>query len=316
MSGTVAATWPPGARFPDGTRRTRSGAAVGQDPGLPDGRGGGVPRSPRRFARTTTRRSRPCWASGGASSCPTAMRDFGPRARALSRGMGRRPQVAVDVDKAIVEVGKTGWTLPDSRRQGRCEMALRCRGPASTSWARTRDRSRRAGRHTGPCWRSPTPSATTAELDPSEDRLAVLCPPADKPARKEGRALLADRHLASPRVRWVSRSPMHSPTASRRAAIMGYNFRLLYAQGPAAPGGALNYLVNGRMLSFAAIAWPGALWRDRHHDLHGQPRRRHLPARPRTRDAATGGRRSTSFNPEKGWEKADMDALGGNVAGE
>jgi hypothetical protein len=37
----------------------------------------------------------------------------------------------------------------------------------------------------------------------------------------------------------------------------GYNFPLLYAQGPAAPGGALNYLVDGRMLSFAAIAWPG-----------------------------------------------------------
>ena len=37
----------------------------------------------------------------------------------------------------------------------------------------------------------------------------------------------------------------------------GYNFRVLYAQRPAAPGGPLNHLVNGRMLSFAAIAGPG-----------------------------------------------------------
>ena len=36
----------------------------------------------------------------------------------------------------------------------------------------------------------------------------------------------------------------------------GYHFRLLYAQGPAAPGGAYDYLVNGRMMGgFAVIAW-------------------------------------------------------------
>ena len=37
----------------------------------------------------------------------------------------------------------------------------------------------------------------------------------------------------------------------------GYRFRLLYAQGPAAAGGAYDYLVNDRMLGgFAVIAWP------------------------------------------------------------
>ena len=37
----------------------------------------------------------------------------------------------------------------------------------------------------------------------------------------------------------------------------GYNYRILTAQGPSAPGGAYNYVVGGRMRNgFAAIAWP------------------------------------------------------------
>ena len=37
----------------------------------------------------------------------------------------------------------------------------------------------------------------------------------------------------------------------------GYYFRILKAQGPDAPGGALNYVVNNRMIGgFAMIAWP------------------------------------------------------------
>ena len=37
----------------------------------------------------------------------------------------------------------------------------------------------------------------------------------------------------------------------------GYYFRLLYGQGAAAPGGARDYIVNGRMIGgFGAIAWP------------------------------------------------------------
>jgi len=37
----------------------------------------------------------------------------------------------------------------------------------------------------------------------------------------------------------------------------GYRYRLLYGQGPNAPGGAYSYLLNGRMLGgFGVIAWP------------------------------------------------------------
>ena len=37
----------------------------------------------------------------------------------------------------------------------------------------------------------------------------------------------------------------------------GYFFRILEAQGPNAPGGAAEYVVNGRMIGgFAVVAWP------------------------------------------------------------
>jgi len=39
----------------------------------------------------------------------------------------------------------------------------------------------------------------------------------------------------------------------------GYYYRILTAQGPAAPGGAFSYLVNGHMLAgYAMVAWPAA----------------------------------------------------------
>jgi Protein of unknown function (DUF2950) len=39
----------------------------------------------------------------------------------------------------------------------------------------------------------------------------------------------------------------------------GYYFRVLTAQGPAAPGGAFSYLINGRMIAGQAmVAWPAA----------------------------------------------------------
>ena len=46
----------------------------------------------------------------------------------------------------------------------------------------------------------------------------------------------------------------------RNASAEGYNgyrFKLLTSQGPAAPGGQYNYLVNGRLFGgFAVLAWP------------------------------------------------------------
>src|SRR6185312_12945831 len=48
-----------------------------------------------------------------------------------------------------------------------------------------------------------------------------------------------------------------SPARPAKAPYFGYYFRILSAQGPDAPGGAYNYLVNGRQIGgFALIAFP------------------------------------------------------------
>ena len=55
-----------------------------------------------------------------------------------------------------------------------------------------------------------------------------------------------------------------NPRGQQPAPIHGYNFRILTAQGAAAPGGAKNYLVNGEMVGgFALVAWPA------HYDVTG-----------------------------------------------
>jgi hypothetical protein len=65
----------------------------------------------------------------------------------------------------------------------------------------------------------------------------------------------------------VDESPLGPPFAAaefseRRLSgqmqpLFGYYFKILVAQGPAAPGGALDYRVNGRLSrGFALIAWP------------------------------------------------------------
>ena len=44
---------------------------------------------------------------------------------------------------------------------------------------------------------------------------------------------------------------------SRKDPYHGYNFRVLTAQGPAAPLGAMDYVIQGNMIGgFALIAWP------------------------------------------------------------
>jgi hypothetical protein len=46
-------------------------------------------------------------------------------------------------------------------------------------------------------------------------------------------------------------------SSGQRSAFQGYYFRILTSQGPAAAGGAKNYVVNGVMSGgFALVAWP------------------------------------------------------------
>ena len=84
----------------------------------------------------------------------------------------------------------------------------------------------------------------------------------------------------------------------------GYFFKTLTSQGPNAPGGAADYIVNGRMIGgFAVIAWP-ARWDDsgvmtfivNHEGVVYQK-----DFGPQTAELAPA---VTSFDPGPGWQKA------------
>jgi hypothetical protein len=99
-------------------------------------------------------------------------------------------------------------------------------------------------------------------------------------------------------------------TAASRAAgddaprpFHGYLFRMLEAQGPDAPGGAMEYVVNGRMIGgFGVVAVPaqygvsGIMTFQVSHA--GTVYQRNLG--PQTARIA---RRITAFNPGPGWER-------------
>ena len=207
---------PAGPRSPGDARRPRGRAAGGQAPGLSDRRRGRGRRSPMRCARTTTRRSRRCWAKAGATSCPIVS-TISAGAHALPRGLGRQPQGQRRRRQGHRRGRHDRLDPADSHRQGRCGMALRF-GSRHRRAGRARDRPRRAGRHTDPARHRRRPARVRRDGS-DEDRLAGLCPPAEEPAGKEGRALLAGQARRAARARWASWSPMHRMTASRRVAI-------------------------------------------------------------------------------------------------
>jgi hypothetical protein len=86
----------------------------------------------------------------------------------------------------------------------------------------------------------------------------------------------------------------------------GYHFRMLYGQGPSAPGGAYSYVVDDRMvLGFAVVAWPVTYGESGVMTFvvsqSGDVYERDLG--PETSQTVAG---ITQFDPDKGWHKADM----------
>ncbi len=206
-------------------------------------------------------------------------------------------------DKAVIEVGKSGWTLPvpivkDGSQwrfdvaAGLKEMALRRIGHDELAVVQT----------------------LLAIADAQND-YAALDP------MKTGAPAYARRLLSSPGKKdglyWETKpgeplSPLGPAVARAQAdgkapdGHYGYYFRLLYAQGPAAPGGARDYIVGGRMIGgFAAIAWPVQYGVTGIMTFivgyNGIVYQRDLGPQTAQRAAAI-----TAFNPDKDWDKADM----------
>ena len=205
--------------------------------------------------------------------------------------------------KAMVEVGTSAWTLPipivkDGNEwrfdpvAGFNEMAERELGRNELGAIQTLLAIGDAERE-------------YAEMDPM----------------KTGNPVYARRLLSSPGKKdglyWASapgqpQSPLgeqvaHSqPDGKSPGDHYGYNFRLLYGQGPAAAGGARDYIVDDRMIGgFGAIAWParygetGIMTFIMGYD--GIVYQQDLG--PQTAQRATS---IVTFNPDGGWQKADL----------
>jgi hypothetical protein len=87
----------------------------------------------------------------------------------------------------------------------------------------------------------------------------------------------------------------------------GYYYRILKAQGPAADGGAVNYVVKGEMIGgFALVAWPAE------YGVSGVKTfivNHHGVVYEKDLGPTTGivARQMTQFNPDKGWQVVDKE---------
>jgi hypothetical protein len=209
-------------------------------------------------------------------------------------------------DRAVLQVGDDAWPLPlvMLRRDGAWRF--------DTAAATREIVDRRIGRN---------------ELD-TIDVLRELVRAQDEYARTAGRhgalRAYARRFFSTPGQRdglyWATGpdeapSPLGPLAAAASAGgyalapgdaprpFHGYLFRMLEAQGPAAPGGAIDYVVDGRMIGgFAAIAWParyGVSGIKTFLVSHGgQVWERDL-GRNTAREAAS----ITTFDPGEGWSR-------------
>lgn len=91
------------------------------------------------------------------------------------------------------------------------------------------------------------------------------------------------------------------------APYHGYYFRILKGQGPNAPGGALNYVVKGKMIGgYALIAWPaeygnsGVMTFLVNHD--GTVYQKDLGTR-----SSFIAPRTTLYDPDQTWKKVDAE---------
>jgi len=235
---------------------------------------------------------------------PTRDREFGRDRATYLAAWDESHRVMPDpatANKAIVEVGSTGWTLPLPIVKDGTEWRFDSDAGIDEIVAREIGRDELGAIQT--LLAIVDAQRDYAAMDPMKigspvyaRRLLSL------PGKKDGLYWpAAAGEPESPLGRQVAES---QPDGAAPGGHYDYNFRLLYAQGPAAPGGAHDYLAHGRMLSFAAIAWPayygetGIMTFMVGHD--GIVYQRDLG--PETRLLAPA---ITAFNPDKDWAKAD-----------
>jgi hypothetical protein len=155
-------------------------------------------------------------------------------------------------DRAHISVGAAGWSLPIPIVKSSAGWRFDPRAGADEI------RTRRIGRN---------------ELNVMQAMLAYVDAQRDyalRDRRGDGVLQYAQKLLSSPGrhdgLYWPSKkgeepSPLGSlfsgDVHAGEAGYLGYHYKILTAQGAAAPGGAYNYIIKGRMVSgFALVAWP------------------------------------------------------------
>ena len=118
-----------------------------------------------------------------------------------------------------------------------------------------------------------------------------------------------DSEAASPLGELVAAAAREGYRPARGEAYYGYHYKMLRAQGSAAPGGAFDYVAHGNMIAgFALVAYPSAYRNSGvmtfivNHD--GTVFQKDLG--PRTSQVAA---RMKSFNPDQTWQKVKPEEL-------
>ena len=212
-------------------------------------------------------------------------------------------KVRVEGDKAIVEVGTTGWTWPVPLKKHGSEWRFDAKAGVHEMVDREIGRNELGAIQTllaiGDAQRD------YAELNPMKASAPAYARRLlSSPGRMDG--LYWPPAAGRPESPLGAQLANSQPDGTAPGGHYGYNYRLLHAQGAAAAGGARDYIVGGRMIGgFAAIAWPAiygvtgimtfmvglddVVWQQ---DFG-----------PGTAQRAAS---MTVFNPDQTWQKADM----------
>ncbi len=208
--------------------------------------------------------------------------------------------VAKGDDKAYLEVGRNGWTLPIPLVKTAGGWQFDTRATAEEL------RVRRIGRN-----ELSVIQVMLAYRDAQEEY-------ATYDRDRNGRADYAQRLLSSPGrqdgLYWPTRpsepeSPLGSEFATSKPgdAYRGYHYRILTVQGPDAPGGAKRYIgADGAMTGgYALVAWP-AKWGDTGVMSFIVSKDGGVYEKDLGPDSDRIARSMTAFNPDASWRKSTI----------
>lgn len=208
--------------------------------------------------------------------------------------------VAAGDDKAYLEVGRTGWTLPIPIVRTAAGWRFDTRATPEELRVRRIGRNELAVIQVMLAYRDAQEEYATYDRD------------------RDGRADYAQRLLSSPGrqdgLYWPTRpgepeSPLGSQFATTKPgdAYRGYHYRILAAQGKDAPGGAKRYVgADGEMTGgYALVAWP-AKWGDTGVMSFIVSKDGVVHEKDLGPDSDRIARAMTAYNPDASWRKSKV----------